>query len=217
MNVDPKYHNYHFGLYKIDIYVSSQNRVRTLTNSITQQVLPYTIMGETTTTVDQMMRYYEASKKPYPAIELGMGGAFTLREFCQMYYEEAEVEGVRAEVAFTQAMKETGWLQYKGIVKIEQFNFAGIGALDGNAQGNCASFPDVRTGIRAQIQHLKAYGSEEPLVNDPVDPRFGLVKRGCAPYVSYLGQKENPNGLGWATAVNYGNDIVSMIKELKNK
>ena len=217
VNVDPKYHNYHFGLYKIDIYVSSQNRVRTLTNSITQQVLPYTIMGETTTTVDQMMRYYEASKKPYPAIELGMGGAFTLREFCQMYYEEAEVEGVRAEVAFTQAMKETGWLQYKGIVKIEQFNFAGIGALDGNAQGNCASFPDVRTGIRAQIQHLKAYGSEEPLVNDPVDPRFGLVKRGCAPYVSYLGQKENPNGLGWATAVNYGNDIVSMIKELKNK
>lgn len=218
VNVNPSYHNYNTGLYKIDVYVSSKNGVKSLTKSVSQQILAdYTIMGETTITVDQMIRYYESSKKSYPAVELGKGGAFTLKEFCQMYYEEAKAEGVRAEVAFTQAMKETGWLQYKGIVRIEQFNFAGIGALDGNSQGNCASFPDVRTGIRAQIQHLKAYGCSDPLVNAQVDPRFGMVKRGCAPYVKYLGQKENPEGLGWATAVNYGNDIVSMIKDLKSK
>ena len=44
------------------------------------------------------------------------GGA-TLEEFCQIYYEEAEKEGIKAEVAFAQAMKETGWLQFKGDVK----------------------------------------------------------------------------------------------------
>ena len=88
-------------------------------------------------------------------------------------------------------------------------------ALDGNSTGDCASFPDVRTGIRAQIQHLKAYGSTEQLVNEQVDPRFHLVKRGVAPYVEWLGQKENPTGAGWASGVNYGYSIVSMIRVLK--
>ena len=123
---------------------------------------------------------------------------------------------MRAEVAFAQAMKETGWLQYGGIVKINQFNFAGLGALDGNSSGHCASFPDVRTGIRAQIQHLKAYASTELINNTCVDPRFDLVTRGCAPYVEWLGQKENPTGKGWATAAGYGTSIVTMIKKMKS-
>ena len=81
--------------------------------------------------------------------------------------------------------------------------------------GVCASFQDVRTGIRAQIQHLKAYASTESLVNEQVDPRFHLVKRGTAPYVEWLGQKENPAGTGWATESNYGYAITAMIKQLK--
>lgn len=43
------------------------------------------------------------------------------------------------------------------------------------------SFKDVRTGIRAQIQHLKAYASAEDLCQDCVDPRYKYVKKGCAP------------------------------------
>ena len=119
-------------------------------------------------------------------------------------------------MAFAQSMLETGWLRFTGIVKIEQCNFAGIGALDGNATGNCATFPDVRTGIRAQIQHLKAYGCTDALFNSQVDPRFHLVKRGVAPYVEWLGQKENPTGAGWATGENYGINIVNMIRILKS-
>lgn len=220
VDVDPQYHNYHSGLYKIHVYITMQNGVRAFAKSTSQlvgDIEKYSIMGDTTTTVEQMMRYYESSGKTYPSVALGVGGAFTLKEFCQMYIDEANLEGVRAEVAFAQAMKETGWLQYGGIVQIGQFNFAGIGALDGNSEGNCATFPNVKTGIRAQIQHLKAYGCADPLVSDiVVDPRFEKVKRGCAPYVEYLGQKENPDGLGWATEKNYGNRIVSMIKKLKS-
>ncbi len=218
VDVDPMYHKYHSGLYKIHVYVGTGNGLFKNIGGISQQVSAtkyYTIMGESTTTVEQMVEYFKSSNADYPGLELGAGGAATVEKFCQIYYEEAEAEGVRAEVAFAQAMKETGWLRYGGIVKIEQFNFAGIGALDGNSAGQCASFRDVREGVRAQIQHLKAYGSEEPLNNACVDPRFGKVKRGCAPYVEWLGIKENPDGYGWATAEGYGHSIVDMIKKLK--
>ena len=174
-------------------------------------------MGETATTVEQMMRYYESSGNQYPSEALGKGGAPTLRDFCQMYYEEAVAEGVKAEVAFAQAMKESAWLKFGGIVKIEQFNFAGLGALDGNAQGQAASFSDVRTGIRAQIQHLKAYGSAENLKSACVDPRFKYVTRNSAKYVEWLGIKENPAGVGWASDKNYGYTIVDMVKVLTSK
>ncbi len=225
VNVDPRNHKYHPGIYKIHVYVTAQNGVRDLPGSASQNVentALHTIMGETQVTVDQMVRYYQSSKAAYPSSvfggtgELGgHGGAATIEEFCQIYFEEAKAEGVRAEVAFAQAMHETNWLRYGGIVRVGQYNFGGLGALDGNATGNCASFKTVREGVRAQIQHLKAYASTDKLNNACVDPRFQYIKRGCAPYVEYLGKKENPEGLGWATAVNYGYIIVDRIKELK--
>ena len=85
-------------------------------------------------------------------------------------YDEAVKEGVKPEVVFGQAMKETGYLQFGGSVKIEQFNFAGIGATDVDPKP--ASFPDVATGIRAQVQHLKAYACKENLTQASVDPRI---------------------------------------------
>ena len=109
-------------------------------------------------------------------------------------------------------MLETGWLQFGGIVKIEQFNFAGIGATGNNNSGS--KFSSIRIGIRAQIQHLKAYANNEKLENACVDPRFNYVKRGSAPYVEWLGQKENPNGYGWATGKDYGYKILKIIKQL---
>lgn len=53
---------------------------------------------------------------------------------------------------------------------------------------NSISFPDARTGIRAQIQHLKAYGSTEPINQHLVQEnlRFRFVKRGLAPTVNEL-------------------------------
>ena len=93
----------------------------------------------------------------------------------------------------------------------------GLGALDGNSQGQAASFPDVRTGIRAQIQHLKAYATTDALAQECVDDRYEYVKKGSAPYVEWLGQQENPEGVGWATGDNYGYDIVSMIREMRGE
>ena len=227
VTVELSKHQNHKGTYNIHTYITTETGIMTFTDGITYNVVSdssdqdeeklTTIMGETATTVEQMMRYYESSGNQYPSEALGKGGAPTLRDFCQMYYEEAVAEGVKAEVAFAQAMKESAWLKFGGIVKIEQFNFAGLGALDGNAQGQAASFSDVRTGIRAQIQHLKAYGSAEDLKSACVDPRFKYVTRNSAKYVEWLGIKENPAGVGWASDKNYGYAIVDMVKVLTSK
>ena len=174
----------------------------------------YKIEGSTTTSIDQMVRLYE-DKSPiaYPSKDLKPGGAATIKEFATIYYEEAKKEGIKAEVAWAQTMHETGWLKFGGQVEISQYNFAGLGATDGGVSG--ASFDDVRTGVRAQIQHLKAYASTAKLIQTCVDPRFNYVKRGCAQYVEILGQKENPNGYGWATSEKYGITVSNLIKELK--
>lgn len=182
------------------------------------------IMGSTQTSVDQMVRYYNANTSGYDTFKskydgkydgsLAKGGASTINQFAQIVYEEAIAEGVKPEVVFTQCMKETAFLKYGGEVNPNQYNFAGIGAT-GSVHG--ATFENVRMGIRAQVQHLKAYGSLDKLINQCVDPRFNLVSRGSAKYVEWLGKKENPTGSGWATSKNYGHDIVNMINVLLNK
>ena len=180
----------------------------------------YKILGKSNTSIDQMIRYYN-KKSPiaYPSEKLGKGGAPDIRTMATIFYEEAAKENIKAEVVWAQTMKETGYFKFGGQVKIEQFNFAGIGALDGGAAG--ASFPNVRTGVRAQIQHMKAYAdatiTKNTLSSPCVDPRFDLVNpKGSAPYVEWLGQKENPGGYGWATGKEYGIDIVGMIQILMN-
>ncbi len=173
----------------------------------------YTIMGGTTVTKAQMVSYYNSSGKTYPAGEYGIKGAGSIEKFCDLVILEANKEGVRAEVVFAQICLETGFLQFGGQVSVGQCNFGGLGATDNGAAG--ATFPNVQTGLRAQVQHLKAYASTQPLNQTCVDPRFSLVVRGCAPYVEWLGQKENPTGRGWATAEGYGNRLVKIISLMK--
>ena len=62
------------------------------------------------------------------------------------------------------------------------------------------------------MQHLKAYASTDALKNTCIDPRFRYVTRGCAVYVEWLGQKENPDGKGWATGTGYGEKILTILK-----
>ena len=199
----------------VDSAKSSESSESSGTDTEAQETIAdgqYPIMGSSDITVQEMVDYFNASGEEYPAEELSEGGADSIETFCQMYYDEATVEGVRPEVAFAQTMKETGFLQYGGDASIEQFNFAGLGTTGNGVPGN--SYPDVQTGIRAQIQHLKAYATSDALNQECVDDRYEYVKKGSAPYVQWLGQQENPEGLGWATGDNYGYDIVGMIEEM---
>lgn len=165
----------------------------------------YPIMGTSGTSLQQMVNYYN-SKALYPPY-YALSDAPTITDFCRIYIEECTAEGVKPEVAFCQTMKETGFLKFGGDVSISQYNFAGLGAVGNGASGD--SFATVREGVRAQVQHLKAYASAEPLVNPCVDKRYRYVSKGCAPYVEWLGISENPSGKGWATAKRYGYSIVN--------
>ena len=167
------------------------------------------IMGKAQATAQQMALFCR-SKNSTPQLT-----SCSLEQLAEMFIEEGEAEGVRGDVAFTQSLHETGYFKFGGIVLPTQNNYAGIGALNGNATGQAASFPDPRTGVRAQIQHLKAYASTEALVNECVDPRFSLVARGVAPYVEWLGAADNPQGCGWAVpGAGYGANIVKLLGQI---
>lgn len=167
------------------------------------------IMGKAQAAAQQMALFCR-SKNSTPQLT-----SCSLEQLAEMFIEEGEAEGVRGDVAFAQSLHETGYFKFGGIVLPTQNNYAGIGALNGNATGQAASFPDPRTGVRAQIQHLKAYASTEALVNECVDPRFSLVARGVAPYVEWLGAADNPQGRGWAVpGAGYGANIVKLLGQI---
>jgi len=138
-----------------------------------------------------------------------------IRDFVDITWEEAAIEGVRADVAFSLMMLETGWLKFGGDVKEDQNNFGGIGATGGGNPGH--EFPDIQTGIRAVVQHLKAYASSDPLRSECVDPRFKYVTRASAVNIEWLGIRENPEGFGWAAGYGYGYKIITIMNQMSGK
>lgn len=167
------------------------------------------IMGPSRTTIDQMVQRFNSTGHSYPTAIYDQYGAPTIEDFCTILYEEANSEYVRAEVVFAQTMIETGWLQFGGSVYPEQCNFAGLGAFDGSSGATFNNYGNdsVRMGLRAQVQHLKAYASHESLNNECIDPRFSLVTRGSAPSVYDLSGT-------WAADPEMGTKIMNQIIEL---
>ena len=173
------------------------------------------IMGTSSVTALQLSNFYKAMNKKYPSYySQNDKEAKTIEDFCKVYVEECKKEDVRVEVAFAQAMVETGYLSFGGDVDISQYNFAGMGATGNGVKGN--SFSTVRLGIRAQVQHLKCYASTDKLNGDRVDPRWGEWLRGKAPYVEWLSIPNNPYGTGWAGSATYA-EVIKGIMENINK
>ena len=100
------------------------------------------------------------------------------------YIDEAEAEGINSDIAFCQMAHETNFLRFGDDVQPGQNNFCGLGATGRDEPG--LSFPSVEIGVRAHIQHLKAYANARPLRKKLVDPRFDRVRRAQAPYIEYL-------------------------------
>ncbi|MEF2859592.1 MAG: N-acetylmuramoyl-L-alanine amidase [Collinsella sp.] len=136
----------------------------------------------------------------YPASIYESRGACSIDDFLKILYEESLSEGVCPEVVYAQVMKETGYLRFGNLVQADQCNFAGIGATGPGHPGY--TFSSVREGLRAQVQHLKAYACAEPLNNPCVDPRFGLVTRGCAPKTTDLNGRWAVPGEGYGESLN---------------
>lgn len=129
-------------------------------------------------------------------------------ELAQDFVVEASAVGVRGDIAFAQSILETGGFYFPdgGQVAPADNNFAGIGACDSCPHGR--TYPDARTGVRAQVQLLRVY-ADPHLTNAQLDP----------PPVDALldthflkGKVTTWGGLThtWATADAYGDRILSI-------
>ena len=180
--------------------------VKAAMSSVTVPETPFVtqISGVAQATADQMRDYIKAKN---PAV------AQSVIDMIPLYLSEGAAEGIRGDIAFAQSCLETGNFTFKGsAVTLDQNNFCGMGVTQRGMKGN--SFDTPQDGIRAQIQHLKAYANGEPLVNPVIDPRFKYVSRGCAPYVEWLGIQENPQGRGWANGAGYGKKILAILNSI---
>lgn len=159
------------------------------------------IMRTSKSTVDQMVAFLNKNNQS-PKITC------SVRELCQAFLDEGAIEGVAGDIAFCQAIKESGWFRFGGDVVPEQNNYCGLGTTGGGVKG--AYFDTAQMGIRAQIQHLKAYASTEPLKKVCVDPRYSLVSKGSAK------NWEDLNGKWAVPGKDYGQDILRLHKQLLN-
>jgi len=154
------------------------------------QTAKHPIMGASVLTAAQLAAYLMA-KNPYPKLSVSC----TALELAEFFISEGSAEGVRGDMAFCQSILETGWFKFGGQVLPEQNNYGGL---------SDACFMSPQLGVRAQIQHLKAYASTAPLKQENADPRFHLVARGAAPYW------EDLNGLWAVPGDAYGQTIIRL-------
>ena len=126
-------------------------------------------------------------------------------DFAKLYVAEAAIEGINHDVAFSQMCVETGFLTFGGLVTADMNNYSGIGSIGPGQPGE--RFASPRIGVRAQIQHLKAYATTDPPKQFIVDPRYHLVRLGAAPTIDGLAGT-------WAADKDYGVKIKTMLQRL---
>lgn len=134
----------------------------------TPQMLDLSIAGPAIATPEQCVQHL-LRHNPIPLITV------PVQQLVEHYYEEGFREGIRPDVAFAQALHETGYFRYGGDVIPLQNNYCGLGTTGNGVKG--AWFPSAEFGVRAQIQHLLAYSSKRPPRFPIVDPRYELLKK----------------------------------------
>jgi len=161
------------------------------------------IIGTPMATQQQCVRYL-LRNNPNPNLSV------SAEEIVAYYYEEGKREGIRPDVAFAQALKETGFFRYGGDVIPEQNNYCGLGTTGGGVKGEFFSTPQL--GVRAHIQHLLAYSSTRMPTTPVVDPRYGLVRQAYGSRT--LGTWQDLNGRWAVPGRYYGQEILSMFRDI---
>lgn len=156
------------------------------------------ILGRAQLKPKDFVRYI---KKQNPKPQLSC----TVEQLVDYYYEEAEAEGIRPDVALCQAILETNCFAYGGDVVPAQNNYAGLGIEEGNGG---YYFATARRGVRAHIQRLLAYASIRAPKSKIVDKGYEKFKK---EHPKDFGQTETWRGLNhkWKQpGYRYGDDII---------
>ncbi len=101
------------------------------------------ILGPAKLTAEQMAAYAQSMNRHIKT-------TVPILDLARMFLEEGSVEGVRGDVAFAQAIKETGDFSSSDVLIN---NFAGLGHCSACPKGD--AFATARDGVRAQIQLLR--------------------------------------------------------------
>jgi len=182
-----------------------------------------TIMGKSYLTAAQLERWIQSEIPRLTAKMAAQGKSLNaIPDLAELYIRIGEEYGIRGDLAFCQAAKETGYWQFTGSVQPWQNNYCGLWAtgtpLTGQESFNgadptklCfeagthgATFVSPEAGVEAHIQHLYAYACKNPLPAGKVlvDPRFALVNKGIAPTWQQLNAR-------WAVpGTTYGQSII---------
>jgi hypothetical protein len=171
--------------------------------------VPTAVMRPSRLSFEQMVSWFHARSPG------GYRATVPVEALVLYFLDEGAAQGVSPDVAFAQAVLETGWFRFpdRGQVRLGDNNFAGLGAVDNGGGGQVARFDTAQLGVRAQVQHLWAYAdpaaragrTARPLV----DPRFDLVSpKGKAPTWDRFG-----NG-NWASDPQYGAKILALYTDM---
>lgn len=149
---------------------------------------------------EELSAFFAAHNPDYPAADV-----FSL---AALYVAEAESEGINSDAAFVQMCLETGFLRFGNLVTADMHNYCGLGAMDAAHPGE--RFETVELGVRAHIQHLQAYATDESvsLHKELVDPRYRWVHK--AKHASTIFELTNQ----WAIDDMYGEKLNRLLTEL---
>src|SRR5262249_30999476 len=123
------------------------------------------VMGDAWLTAGELADWYRSTGA---AARLAPGT--TIDDLTHLYLVEGRAEGVRGDLAFAQAIVETG-----GFRVAAGNNYSGIGVCDSCTNGYAFSTP--LDGVRAQIQLLRNYADPDSraanLANPPSQSLYG--------------------------------------------
>jgi peptidoglycan hydrolase CwlO-like protein len=141
----------------------------------------------------------------------------SIDDLANIYIQEGNDEGVRGDMAFAQAVVETG-----GFEASPSNNYAGMGWCDSCSSGT--NFPTPRDGVRAQIQHLLNYAdasSRAAKLHHPPSPYWygsdpataasnfdTFFAKGWAPTWNDMGHGN------WATDPSYSGKVIHIFDEM---
>ena len=202
------------GTYTLYVDVVSPDGSRETKSTTVEVGVPTPILGSPQVSKAQLVSDLKAGLKArnatFPSDVYSAFGASTVEEFIDKLWAAAVAEGVRPEVVYAQAMVETGYLQFGGVVKIEQCNFCGLGATGKDNPGvDFSSYgsDSVHVGFLAQAQHLRDYAGYAPLSSKTYDPRYRTWLFGRSRSVECLSGT-------WASDTSYGSKIKSIMNKL---
>jgi Mannosyl-glycoprotein endo-beta-N-acetylglucosaminidase len=170
------------------------------------------VMGEPTVSGPQLAAWFTST-----GAVAHLAPGTTIDDVAQLYIVEGGQEGVRGDLAFAQAIIETGYFAVAA-----GNNYAGIGVCDSCTGGY--KFATPLDGVRAQIQLLKNYADPDSraskLANPPSPGLYGPDPRQAASLFDSFSLKGHAplwnqmGGGNWATDPTYAGKVAALFVKI---